>query len=235
MKRARVASVILIIIVAGAVTFLCLRFGNLDYPSAGNYLAELTLVVTIIAGVAALFSLGGVFMAYRATEFASRIKDESERVRQSADEALEKMAKSEERASDAVEQAGAHVDRVSDYQQAIVQSAGAFQPSGHFLSERIKALRDDEFVSQFANESAIRTLLDKLAYVFMENADYGAQVLKLFTGSSGDVIASALFLKNVSKAVAKKLVAERLDLEKQKRSPDQDILVDLGKILGSLS
>ncbi len=235
MKRAGVVSVLLIIIVAGAVAFLCIRFGNSDYPSAENYLAELTLVVTIVAGVAALFSLGGVFMAYRATEFAGRIKDESERVRQSADEALERIAKSEERAGDAAEQARAHVDRVSDYEQAIVQSAGAFQPSGHFLSERISALHSEKFISQFANESAIRTLIEKLAYVFTENADFGAQVLKLFTGSSGDVIASALFLKNVSKAFAKKLIAERLDLEKQKRSPDQDILVELGKILGSLS
>lgn len=235
MKHASVVSVLLVIIVAGAVAFLCIRFGNSDYPSAENYLAELTLVVTIVAGVAALFSLGGVFMAYRATEFASRIKDESERVRQSADEALERIAESEERAGDAVEQARAHVDRVSDYEQAIVQSAVAFQPSGHFLSEKISALHGEEFVSQFSNESAIRALLEKLAYVFTENADFGAQVLKLFTGSSGDVIASALFLKNVSKAFSKKLVAERLDLEKQKRSPDQDILVELGKILGSLA
>ena len=74
-------------------------------------------------------------------------------------------------------------------------------------------------------------ILHELAKVFAENADFGAQVQKLFIGNREEVKSSAMFLSQQPSEYAPVLVEERVSLEKDKTTPDVEIIDFLSRML----
>jgi len=139
MKLFRISIFFVISAVLGlsGIGYLLHRFGPFPLENPYNYLTLLTLTVTIIAAVAALFSIGGVLMAGRAVDSARKIERE-------AVDSARKIERETEDVKEAASQAKAAIEaakeETTNHLVAIRNSAGAFQPSGHFLSDGIHAL-----------------------------------------------------------------------------------------------
>ncbi len=219
MKLIRSVSLLVLISAAvlGGIGYLLYQFGVFPPESHYNYLALLTLAVTIIATVAALFSIGGILIAGRAMDFARQIEREMQDVQESAKEA-----------KTAIEAAR---EETTNHLVAIRNSAGAFHPSGRFLSDKIRDLMKHPSLKASPEAETFTSVLQGLAKVFAENADFGAQIQKLFIGDRGEVKASAMFLRNQPSEYAPILVEERLSLEKEKSKPDVEIIDFLSRML----
>lgn len=203
--------------VLGGIGYLLYQFGLLPLDSPYNYLALLTLAVTIIATVAALFSIGGILIAGRAMDFARQIEREMKGVQESAKEAKSAIEAAKE--------------ETTNHLVAIRNSAGAFHPSGRFLSDKIRVLSDHPLLQASPEAKAFTSVLQELANVFAENADFGAQIQKLFIGNRNEVKASAMFLSHQPSEYASVLLEERLSLEKEKSKPDVEIIDFLSRML----
>ena len=197
--------------------YLVYRFGLLPPDSPYQYLALLALVVTIIAVVAALFSIGGILIAERARDSARQIEREGKDVQESAKKAKKEIETAKE--------------ETTNHLVAIRNSAGAFQPSGHFLSGKIRALSDHPLLQASPEAKTFTSVLHELAKVFAENADFGAQIQKLFIGDRAEVEASAMFLSHQPSEYASRLLEERLSLEKKKTNPDVEIIEFISRML----
>lgn len=204
----------------GALACIAMTFARVPpfYPS--DYLSQLGLVVTIMASVTGLFSIGGVLVSYRALGLAGEIEKEQAHVRAKASVAVRGMAEAEGKAR--------------EYLASVRNCAGAFQPSGERLSDAIRAVSTSPAVAASPEGVAFRAVLSDLARAFEANAEFGAQVQKLFVGDTPEVMASALFLSQQAPLYARPLIEERAELERKKAAPDLDLLLFIMHLSGKL-
>lgn len=221
-KLTQALLVVVFIAILAAIAFLYFHFRSIT-TNENTYLSELTLVVTLVAVFAALFSLAGVYATNRAIEFATTTE--------------ERTRKHEELLASIHQKLESDLFEVEGYLASLRSSAAAFHPSGLFLAQRIRAIADaisHDWVIPKEVERALAGVMQQLAYAIEQNAEFGAQVQKLFVGSSNEVRASSLYLSTQTlREYANRLLQMRLELEKALPQPDLDLVEFLSFQLGA--
>jgi len=123
---------------------------------------------------------------------------------------------------------------IESYALSIKQSAGAFQPSGGFLSEEIASILENCELEECECAKTIETLVKKLSTIFLANAEFGIQIQKLYVGKKDEVFASTMYLSQKSSPYALALLREKLNFEKKLPKPDPELIEALVKTISEM-
>jgi hypothetical protein len=195
--------------------------------STPTYLSLMTVAITIIGVAIGVFGSLTLFGAQRTLETARRDADDLSEARSGAAKEMEAWKGKMEQATREIEVIRRQIDR---YAHSVRQSAGAFHPSGEFLSTRTLALLDEPGGDVKTAEeclTSLRSVVQGLAQAFLANAQYGKQIQKLYTGDKKGVLTSVAYLSEMPATHSLAVLEDRLVLERASERPDVDLAVSL--------
>lgn len=192
--------------------------------STPSFVSTLTLIVTIIAVVVALIGIVGAVFSIWLFTYVQRIRKE-------ADEIAREIKTKRDAFISELKDVKVEID---SHLLAIKQSAGAFHPSGAFLSEETRDILKDLELENRDCAEIIGDLVEKLSFIFLRNAEFGGQIQKLFVGKRDEVIASVMYLSQKPSHYALSLLNERLDFEKRLPKPDLELIEVLVKAISGI-
>lgn len=169
-----------------------------------NYITYLTLAVTILMAAGALFGGGNIWLS---TQTRREVKEE-----------LRRLEEARKKADSIV------IDLL--YHSYAYKTV---RPTSLNLAKAIRNLRNQ------VGNSELKEFAELLAREIEKNTDIGAQLLRLFLSPDvKEIKAAAMTLYQIGGSDVRRMIQQRLDMEKQKAAPDNDLIEFLGKIMGML-
>jgi len=211
---------VLMLAVLALLGFLGFRFENVATGFPSHYMSELSLVVTIVAAVAGLFGLGGIFTSYRAIAVSEQAAKRGAEIETLAEDVKSKITNAQ--------------DEVDLHLEAMKMSSGAFHPSDLRLNVGILELAENQSVLSLPTQEALKTVLAELASLHRANSEFTAQVRKLFSLNTDEVVGSAMFLAHQPPDLARPLIDDRIVIEKQRTKPNSELVEVLARVIGRL-
>ncbi len=171
--------------------------------SIPNYLAFITIIVAVVGVLMAVFGIGSTYLS---AKLSSTLREGQKKVEEAQDATVKEQA------------------IIRAYGASIRQTAGAFFPSGHFISQHVRTLLTQEELDKCPCGETLALLEDRLSRAFLANAEFGQSVQQLYVGKRDEFIVAVGYLTQYPSSFVETILIERRDMEKEKPEKDGEVI-----------